>query len=167
MAEQGHRVAYKDADRLIAIIVVVSAVASAMLVLRVTDAKVIAGSFGAAGLMIAALLLAFRHLYPRETRVERGIDWSLVRMAADQNDVAIAITDRGGRIVCANPALDAMFGGTATPPGLPVDGQPHLVTGTTEAAENLRERDHPGGVVGVVDDDDAPLQLEQIGRAHV
>ena len=110
-----------DSDRLVVAIVVTSAVASALLVLRVTDKPLIATGFAAAGLLIAALLLVFRHLYPPQTKVERGIDWSLVRTAADQDDVALAITDRSGRIVCANPAYDALFGSVATPPGLPVD----------------------------------------------
>ena len=111
----------RDTDRLIGVAVVASAVVSALLILRVTDKPVIAAAFGAAGLIGAALILALRHLYPREVKVDRGIDWSLVRMAADQNDVAVAITDRSGRIVCANPAHEVMFGGTAAPPGLPVD----------------------------------------------
>ncbi len=110
-----------DSDRLVVAIVVTSAVASALLVLRVTDKPLIATGFAAAGLLIAALLLVFRHLYPPQTKVERGIDWSLVRTAADQDDVALAITDRSGRIVCANPAYDALFGSVATPPGLPVN----------------------------------------------
>ncbi len=111
----------RDSDRLITAIVVVSAVASAMLILRVTDAKVIAAAFGAAGLMLGALLLAVRHAFPPQSLVETSVDWSLVRIAADQDGVAVAITDRSGRIVCANAAHDAIFGSTATPPGLPVD----------------------------------------------
>ncbi len=111
----------RDTDRLMVAIVVTSAVASALLVLRVTDKPLIATGFAAAGLLIAALLLVFRHLYPPQADVEGGIDWSLVRTAADQDDVALAITDRSGRIVCANPAYDALFGSAATPPNLPVD----------------------------------------------
>ena len=111
----------RDADRMIGLAVVASAVLSALLVLRVTDKPVIAAAFVAAGILGAALILALRHLYPRETKVEHGTDWSLVRTAADQNEVAIAITDRSGRIVCANSAHEAMFGSAATPPALPVD----------------------------------------------
>ncbi len=121
MADPARVLQKRDGDRLIAGAVIGSAVVSVLLILRVTDKPMIAAGFGAAALLIAAFMLAFRHLYPRETRVERGIDWALVRAAADQDDVALAITDRSGRIVCANPAHEAMFGGTATPPGLPVD----------------------------------------------
>ena len=79
----------------------------------------------AAGLALVALAIwTFTRSKPISvsvTKVERGVDWSLVRTAADQNDVAIAITDRSGRIVCANSAHETMFGISATPPGLPVD----------------------------------------------
>ena len=117
MPGQARLTKLRETDRLIAAIVVASAVASAMLVLRVTDAKIIAGAFGAAGLLIAALMLAFRHLHPPEVKVDSGVDWSLVRTAADQDNVALAITDRSGRLVCANPAHEVLFGSSATPPG--------------------------------------------------
>ncbi len=131
MPGQARLTKLRETDRLIAAIVVASAVASAMLVLRVTDAKIIAGAFGAAGLLIAALMLAFRHLHPPEVKVDSGVDWSLVRTAADQDNVALAITDRSGRLVCANPAHEALFGSSATPPGLPVE--PADVTRLTAA----------------------------------
>ena len=131
MPGQARLTKLRETDRLIAAIVVASAVASAMLVLRVTDAKIIAGAFGAAGLLIAALMLAFRHLHPPEVKVDSGVDWSLVRTAADQDNVALAITDRSGRLVCANPAHEVLFGSSATPPGLPVE--PADVTRLTAA----------------------------------
>ena len=149
MAERSRLGRLRDTDRLIGIAVVASAVVSALLILRVTDKPVIAAAFVAAGLIGAASMLAYRHLYPREAKVDRGIDWSLVRMAADQNDVAVAITDRSGRIVCANPAHEAMFGGTAAPPGLPLDaGDVNRLTAAGRAAW----RDGRAAAIGITRD---------------
>ncbi len=111
----------RDADRWIGAAVIGSAIVSALLILRVTDKPVIAAAFAATGMLCAALLLALRQLYPLTTTPHNGIDWSLVRAAADQDGLALVVTDRGGRIVCANPMHERLFGITATPPGLPVD----------------------------------------------
>jgi two-component system, cell cycle sensor histidine kinase and response regulator CckA len=135
MAGETRHLKLGDTDKLITLAVIASAVVSALLILRVTDKPVIAAAFGAAGMLLAALMLAFRQLYPQQARVERGVDWSLVRTAADQDSFAIAITDRGGRLVCANPAHEILFGGTATPPGLPVDaGDINRLTAAGRAA---------------------------------
>ena len=111
----------QSADRLVAGVVIASAVASSLLILRVTDKPVLAASFGAAAIAIGALMLAFRYLYPGEPMGERGIDWSLVRAAAENERVSLAITDRSGRLVCANDRHENLFGGPAVPPGLPVE----------------------------------------------
>lgn len=108
-------------DRLVAGIVVASAIASSLLILRVTDMPLLAVGFGAAALMVAALMLAFRYLFPPPGRMERGIDWSLVRLAAENERVSFAITDRSGRLVCTNARHEDLFGGAAVPPGLPVE----------------------------------------------
>jgi two-component system, cell cycle sensor histidine kinase and response regulator CckA len=110
------------ADRLIVAGVVGSAVLSALLLLRVTDEPVIAAGFGAVAMMAGALLLAAQRFVPLRPRVEQVTDWSLVRVAADSDGTAVAITDRGGRLVCANVVYEAIFGDAATPPGLELDG---------------------------------------------
>ena len=46
-------------------------------------------------------------------------DWSVTVAAIDREDCAIAITDRAGRLVCANTLYRAGFG-LAAPPNLPV-----------------------------------------------
>ena len=125
----------QSADRLVAGVVIGSAFLSSLLILRVTDKPIIAAGFGTAALLGAALMLAFRHLYPKEARVERGIDWSLVRTAATNERVALAITDRGGRLVCANETHETLFGGPAMPPGLPIDaGDINRLTAAGRAA---------------------------------
>src|SRR3546814_6819417 len=47
----------------------------------------------------------------------------MLRQALAHDDIAIAITDRAGRMVCANDLFATWFGGFVTPPGLPLEGQ--------------------------------------------
>src|SRR5690606_21071621 len=68
----------------------------------------------------AVLMLVYRRLYPPAEAANTFIDWSLTREAADNDGVAIAITDRQGRLVCANDAFGEWFQVFAAPPGLPV-----------------------------------------------
>ena len=53
---------------------------------------------------------------------EADPDWSITRTIADQADMALAVTDRAGRLVCANDRFTKWFGGAPVPPELPVDG---------------------------------------------
>ena len=48
-------------------------------------------------------------------------DWSVTVAAIEREDCAIAITDRAGRLVCANRRYDEWFGAGHAPPRLPVD----------------------------------------------
>ncbi len=48
-------------------------------------------------------------------------DWSVTVAAIEQPGVAVAITDRANRLVCANAAYELWFGSSYAPPRLPVD----------------------------------------------
>ena len=48
-------------------------------------------------------------------------DWSVTQAAIERPDAALAITDRAGRLVCANPRFEQWFGIGAAPPRLPLD----------------------------------------------
>ena len=48
-------------------------------------------------------------------------DWSVTVAAIDRSDVAVAVTDRAGRLVCANPRYEQWFTPAYAPPRLPVD----------------------------------------------
>src|SRR5690606_366206 len=48
-------------------------------------------------------------------------DWSVTVAAIEQPGLAIAITDRANRLVCANAAYELWFGSSHAPPRLPVD----------------------------------------------
>ena len=47
-------------------------------------------------------------------------DWAVTRMVADQSEIGLAITDRAGRLVCANELFTKWFNGAAVPPELPL-----------------------------------------------
>ena len=112
-----------------------------------------------AGLAIAAggTLLA-RRLFPKAAAGEAALpDWTMLRVAVNHDDVAVAVTDRGGRLVCANDLFATWFGGFVTPPGLPVDAR------GAEALKNAGRTAWRDGE-GVADDIAVgPLQL----RAHI
>jgi len=122
MADRGVRInRTQQNDLIVTGVVIGTAILSALLILRVTDQPVLAAASGAAALIGAALIVAYRHFSPPQNRVERGIDWSLVRAAAENERVSLAITDRSGQLVCANERHEAIFGGPAAPPGLPIE----------------------------------------------
>lgn len=78
--------------------------------------------FGGVGLIAAAVVFAIRaRVRPQAATMHEGNDWALVRSVAEQDRVGIAVTDRTGRLVCANDLYCDWFGGAVTPPGLPVD----------------------------------------------
>ncbi len=121
MASRPASVSARVADRMSGVAVVVLALVSGWLVLRLVGQAVIAGAFAATVLALAGLMIFARHLFPRAAVVERSVDWSLVRDAAENGESAIAIIDRSGRMVCTNALYDNWFAAIA-PPDLAIDG---------------------------------------------
>ncbi|WP_375426787.1 response regulator [uncultured Sphingomonas sp.] len=100
----------------------VAAVLAAALVLFLAESLIAAAGFLATGLVAGGAVIAWRLLARRRCDVDaRDTDWSLVRGIAQASDDAVAVTDHDGRLVCANDAFEAMFGGLPVPPGLPLD----------------------------------------------
>jgi two-component system, cell cycle sensor histidine kinase and response regulator CckA len=95
-----------------------AALASAALLFWVAGDAVLAAGFMASVLALGVLVFAARRLYPDRSNAPVEFDWALVRAAADNDEVAIAVTDRVGRLVCANALHDSWFGGPLAPPGL-------------------------------------------------
>jgi two-component system, cell cycle sensor histidine kinase and response regulator CckA len=52
-------------------------------------------------------------------------DWSVTRAVADQDEAAVAITDRAGRLLCANDRFTKLFEGLRSPPDLGLDEASH------------------------------------------
>jgi two-component system cell cycle sensor histidine kinase/response regulator CckA len=109
-------------DRLILAGVAVSGLASAGLIWwglgEIPVAAVFLAVFVAIG-AIAMILVQFRRGAAESLP---AIDWSLIHGAIEESDAAVAITDRSGRLVCANSRYDSWFEGLPTPPNLSLSG---------------------------------------------
>ncbi len=100
------------------IAVALAALASAGLLLWVVGDVVVAAGFTAITLIAATFMFVARKLFPPIASASVDFDWSLVRTAADADDAGVAITDRTGRMVCANSMYESWFSGTAVPPAI-------------------------------------------------
>ncbi len=125
--------------------VVVTAIASAALIFWVSGEAVIASGFAAMVLALAALVPMARAMFPQAAAPRVEFDWALMREAADGDDIAVAVTDRGGKLVCANGVHESWFGPVA-PPGLKLDD---AGTVALSAAGKVAWRDGRGGATGL------------------
>ena len=105
-------------ERGVLILVGIVALMTAGLLMWLAGSPAIAAGFSALVMATAALILFVRKLYPPLISAQHDFDWALVRDAADNDDVAIAVTDRAGRLVCANLLHESWFGGPVAPPAL-------------------------------------------------
>lgn len=96
-------------------------VGAALIVLTVLHNFAIAGGFAAAMLLLVGAVVTWSRFAPAASEVAGETDWSVARALAAASDDAIAVTDRAGRLICANERYRARFGGYPTPPGLPLD----------------------------------------------
>jgi two-component system, cell cycle sensor histidine kinase and response regulator CckA len=117
------------------VVVAGAALASAGLVFwAIGDAGMAAG-FAAAVMALAALVALARHVFPAASTERVEFDWALMREAAESDDIAVAVTDRAGRLVCANGAHEKWFGGPFAPPGIGLaDGHTALLAAAGKAA---------------------------------
>ncbi len=104
-----------------AFVAIASGVAAAAIVLLLVGSWIAAAGFFAAAVIVIGALVAWRLLNPVARDAPRPVDWDLTRTVAEAGTDALAITDRAGRLVCANDAYEALFEGFPTPPGLPLD----------------------------------------------
>jgi two-component system, cell cycle sensor histidine kinase and response regulator CckA len=99
---------------------------SAVILWLVTHNLVLVGALVAG--MIACWALADyvrRTRAPTETEAALPPDWSVTRAVADQDSAAVAITDRAGRLLCANDRFTQTFDGLRAPPDLGLDEGSH------------------------------------------
>jgi two-component system cell cycle sensor histidine kinase/response regulator CckA len=112
----------QPSSRLALPLLILAALASATLLFYVLNSWVLAAGFAIAVLLAATAATWFRHLYPAQIAVgEATPDWTVARAAADASNMAIAVTDRSGRLVCASDLFGEWFPGYPTPPGLVTD----------------------------------------------
>lgn len=77
------------------------------------------------GLVVLGLIAFVAGRTPASNPVTQSTgvpDWAVTVAAIELPDLAIAITDRANRLVCANSAFELWFGSSNGPPRLPVDG---------------------------------------------
>jgi two-component system cell cycle sensor histidine kinase/response regulator CckA len=95
---------------------------SIALVWLVTRQPLVVASFGGGVLLLAALIrvAATRPVQAATAEIAEP-DWSVTVAAIARPDCAVAVTDRAGRLVCANTAYEAWFGADVAPPRLHMD----------------------------------------------
>lgn len=101
-------------------VAVCTGIATAALILFTIGDRMVAIGFLAAALLAAGIMIGAARLFRSPLHVERYTDWAIAHALASASDDALAVTDRSGRLVCANPRYEALFGGWPTPPSLPI-----------------------------------------------
>ncbi|WP_010186778.1 response regulator [Sphingomonas sp. PAMC 26605] len=96
-------------------------VAAAAVILLLVHSVALAAAFLAGSLVLTGGLIAARRFFPPSGGTAPEPDWSVARALAASSPDAIAVTDRAGRLVCANDRYETVFGGFPTPPGLPLE----------------------------------------------
>lgn len=97
-------------------------VVSLVLVWLVTRQPLAVAGFGAGLLGLGAVAWAVGRPHRIETAPELAMpDWSVTVAAIERADAAVAITDRAGRLVCANRCYEDWFGIGNAPPRLALD----------------------------------------------
>ncbi len=96
--------------------------ASLALLWLVTGQAAAVAGFAGGLVALGALGWAVFARRPQEAVAEYALpDWSVTVAAIERPDLAIAITDRAGRLVCANPLYEQWFSAAHAPPRMPVD----------------------------------------------
>ncbi len=104
---------------------VAAAVLASIAMIQLATASIPVTLAYAGGLVVLGLvaLAAGRRRTAPAVDAEGAVpDWSVTVAAIEQPGMALAITDRANRLVCANAAYELWFGSSHAPPRLPVDG---------------------------------------------
>jgi two-component system cell cycle sensor histidine kinase/response regulator CckA len=102
--------------------VALALVSSVVLVWFATHDLVVLAVFVAALLAFGGVAFALtRRQAPTADQEFATPDWSVTVAAIERPDAAVAVTDRAGRLVCANSRYEAWFGAGSAPPHLSVD----------------------------------------------
>jgi two-component system cell cycle sensor histidine kinase/response regulator CckA len=129
------------------VVLVVLALAVSIALVDVVSGNLLVAACYAGGIaVLTAVLRAGLALRPVPVASEFAVlDWSVTHAAIEHHLQAVAITDRAGRLVCANTCFVEWFG-TAAPPRLPLDAaDPARAEQAARAAWRDGEA-HPGEV---------------------
>ena len=78
--------------------------------------------FGGGAVALGAVGWFLSRSRPEETKIEWALpDWSVTVAAISRPDTGVCITDRAGRLTCANAVYESWFGTTQAPPRLDAD----------------------------------------------
>ncbi len=132
----------------------VAGMAAAALILWMVGDATVACGFLATALVLGGAGVAIVRLR-RVTREAISVtyDWELLRVMAESSPDGVAITDRGGRLVCANDHYERLFAGFPTPPSLPLagDGAGELEVAGRTAWRDGEARVTLKGAVGAIE----------------
>ena len=100
-----------------------AALAASALVLWLASGEWLVAAGFASGIAVLAVLgrVLLRQRAAPQAPDFAAPDWSVTHVAIDRGDMAVAITDRAGRLTCASPSFETWFGAGAAPPRLPLD----------------------------------------------
>ena len=103
-----------------------ASVFSALILWLVTQNVVLVGGL-LAGMVAFWAVADFlrRNRSPEAVAAALPPDWSVTRAVAEQDDAAVAVTDRAGRLLCANDRFTKAFEGLRAPPDLGLDEASH------------------------------------------
>ncbi|HYD24172.1 MAG TPA: response regulator [Croceibacterium sp.] len=151
--------------RLVDTLAVAAAVLASVAMIQLVTGNTVVTLAYAGGLVVLGLVAfaaARRRAAPAAAADGAVPDWSVTVAAIEQPGVAIAVTDRANRLVCANAAFELWFGSAHAPPRLPVDGASadHLARAARAA---WREGD--SGEVAIADESHAwSASAQRAGR---
>ncbi len=103
-------------------LVLLAAAGCAAIIWFAVGQAALAAGFAATLLAVSVFAYVFTRNFPQQAGADNvSPDWTIARAAADASGVAIAITDRAGRLVCASDLYGEWFPGYPAPPQVPVD----------------------------------------------
>ena len=93
---------------------------ASLVILALVGDPIFAAGFLAASIVLVGAALLLRSAIAPAVAAEPDIDWTVARALAGTSPDAVAVTDRAGRLICANDRYQALFNGYPTPPNLPI-----------------------------------------------
>jgi two-component system cell cycle sensor histidine kinase/response regulator CckA len=103
-------------------LIIAAALVSAGILYFAVKEVALAAGFASTLLALGVLGYVFTRNNPQTVHDTDAVpDWTVARAAADASGVAIAITDRAGRLVCASVLFGEWFPGYPAPPNLPIE----------------------------------------------
>ena len=146
-------------------LIILTALLCAVLLFFVVGSPALAAGFAATVLAMAALTAWVRRILPAPASSREATpDWTVARAAADASSMAIAVTDRAGRLACASDLFGEWFPGYPAPPALSADA---ALSDSLSAAARAAWRDGearvPGAAHGALRLD---IDIQRTGRAE-